>query len=315
MARTSASRKFQLTINNPADHGFSHDRIKDTISQLSGCVYWCLCDEIGGDTGTYHMHVYMAFKNAKEFSAIQQRFYGAHIEMARGTHRENRDYIRKEGKWRDDVKHETNLADTFEESGELPEETPRVKQSEAILDMVQNGASNADILREFPSAMNHLPRIEQARQALLSEKYRNEFRELTVVYIHGAAGVGKTRHVMEKYGYTNVYRVTNYEHPFDGYSGQDVLLLDEFRSGIQFSLLLNVLDGYPLELPCRYANRQACYTKVYIVSNIPLSEQYPNIQIDEPASFEALKRRIHQQIEMMAGDDPECPFEVEDHAE
>ena len=32
---------------------------------------------------------------------LQRRFYGAHIEAVRGTHRENRDYIRKEGKWRD----------------------------------------------------------------------------------------------------------------------------------------------------------------------------------------------------------------------
>ena len=312
MARSSASRKYQLTINNPDEHDFSHDRIKNIISELSGCVYWCLCDEIGGDTGTYHTHVYMAFQNAKEFSAIHKRFYGAHIEIARGTHRENRDYIRKEGKWRDDVKHETNLADTFEESGELPVDTSHVKQSEAILEMVENGASNAEILRAYPSAMNHLPRIEQARQTLLSEKYRNEFRELKVVYIHGAAGVGKTRYVMEKYGYENVYRVTNYEHPFDGYACQDVLLLDEFRSSIQFNTMLNVLDGYPFELPCRYANKQACYTKVYIISNIPLEQQYPNIQIDEPRSFEALKRRIHKQVEMLPDDDPDCPFaEVE----
>lgn len=311
MARSSASRKYQLTINNPADHGFTHEQIKVNITELSGCVYWCFCDEIGGDTATYHTHVYMAFQNAKEFSAIQRRFYGAHIEIAHGTHRENRDYIRKEGKWRDDVKHETNLPDTFEEAGELPEEAARVKQSDAILEMIENGADNADILRAFPSAMNHLPRIDQARQTLLAEKYRNEFRELEVFYIHGAAGVGKTRYVMEKYGYSNVYRVTNYEHPFDNYACEDVLLLDEFRSSILFTTLLNVLDGYPMQLPCRYANKQACFTKVYIVSNIPLDEQYPNIQMDEPRSFEALKRRIHKQIEMLSDDDPDFPFKEE----
>lgn len=308
MPRSSASRKYQLTINNPQEHNFTHDKIKEILQELSGCVYWCLCDEIGGDTGTYHTHIYMAFRNAKEFSAIHKRFYGAHIEIAHGTHRENRDYIRKEGKWRDDVKHETNLPDTFEEAGEIIEEVAHTRQADAILEMIESGANNADILRAFPSAMNHLPRIEQARQALLAEKYRNVFRELTVVYIHGVAGVGKTRFVMEKYGYKNVYRVTNYEHPFDGYSGQDVLLLDEFRSSIQFNTMLNILDGYPMELPCRYANRQACYTKVYIVSNIPFKEQYPNIQIDEPRSYEALKRRINMQFEMLSDDDPDIPF-------
>lgn len=309
MARTTAYRKYQLTINNPTEHGFDHDTIKGIITELSGCVYWCLCDEIGGDSGTYHTHVYMAFQNPKEFSAIQRRFYGAHIEPARGTHQENRDYIRKEGKWSDDVKHETNLAETFEESGALPEETTRQrKQSEAILDMVRAGATNAEILTEYPSAMNYLPRIDQARQTLLAEKYRKEFRQLHVTYIHGPAGVGKTRMVMDGHGYENVYRVTDYEHPFDGYEGQDVLVLDEFRSSIQFSTLLNVLDGYPFQLPCRYTNRQACYTKVYIISNIPLEQQYPNIQVSEPSSFKALRRRIHEEIEMLPENDSDLPF-------
>ena len=47
-----------------------HAAIRTRIEEMSGCLYWCMCDEIG-EQGTYHTHVYMAFKNAKEFSAIQ----------------------------------------------------------------------------------------------------------------------------------------------------------------------------------------------------------------------------------------------------
>lgn len=36
--------------------------------------------------------------------------------------------------------------------------------------------------------------------------------------------------------------------------------------------MLNYLDGYPLMLPSRYADKAACYTEVYLVSNIPLEE-------------------------------------------
>lgn len=39
------------------------------------------------------------------------------------------------------------------------------------------------------------------------------------------------------------------------------------------SICCNILDGYPLELPCRYANKQACYTEVYLVSNLPLERR------------------------------------------
>ena len=71
--------------------------------------------------------------------------------------------------------------------------------------MVRDGASNAEILRAYPSAMNHLPRIDQTRQTLLEERYRSEFRKQEVTYLHGKTGVGKTRGILEKHGYENVY--------------------------------------------------------------------------------------------------------------
>ncbi len=309
MARSIASRKYQLTINNPQEHGLGHETIKGSLEALSGCLYWCMCDEVG-EQGTYHTHLYAAFQNAKEFTSIQRRFYGAHIEIARSTHQENRDYIRKEGKWAKDAKHETNLPDTFEESGELPEEPQkRQKDSEAILEMVTNGATNAEILRAFPTFMNRLQHIDAARQTLLEEKYRRTFRELQVCYIWGKTGVGKTRGVMERYGYENVYRVTNYQHPFDSYAGQDVILFDEFRSSLPISDMLKYLDGYPVMLPCRYADKAACFREVYLVSNIPMEAQYPNVQVDEPETWQAFRRRFQEILELGAADDTdEMPF-------
>lgn len=302
------TRKYQLTINHPAEHGFSHDRIKETISEWKAVSYWCLCDEIG-EQGTYHTHIYLYAKNAIEFSTVQTRFYGAHIERAKGTHKENRDYIRKEGKWADDKKKETNLPDTFEESGELPpEKMKRESVSEEILQMIEEGSSNADILRSFPSTFSKLTHIDKTRQTFLEEKYRDTWRELDVHYFFGEPGTGKTRYVMEKYGYRNVFRIINYDHPFDQYAGQDVIIFDEFRSSLPITEMLNYLDGYPLSLPCRYADKTACYTKVYIISNIPLGDQYPNIQRDEPVTYHAFLRRINNPPEEFLDNSEELPF-------
>ena len=99
---------------------------------------------------------------------------------------------------------------------------------------------------------------------------------------------------MEMYGYRNVYRVTDYSHPFDGYMGQDVILFEEFRSSIKLGDMLKYLDGYPVVLPCRYANKQACFTKVYIVTNVPLSKQYTGSQVDCMEDYKAFLRRIHR---------------------
>lgn len=298
MPRKPSSRKFQLTINNPLDHGFDHSRIKSILSEFPSTLYWCMCDEIG-DLGTPHTHVYVVFKNDVMFDTLHRKFYGVHIEKANGSNKENRDYVRKEGKWLDDDKHETSLIDTFEEYGDLPpDRTKGETQAEQIMQLVKDGKTNAEILEAFPTAFNKLNHIEQARQTLLEERYKNEWRDLEVTYIWGDSGAGKTRSVMEAYGYSNVYRVTDYTHPFDSYKGQDVIIFEEFRSSLTIADMLNYLDGYPVELPCRYTNKVACYTKVYIITNIPLEHQYPHIQTCSPDTWSAFLRRIHHKLHM-----------------
>ena len=224
-------------------------------------------------------------------------------------YRANRDYIRKEGRWLDDGKHETNLPETFEESGDLPpERDKRQSVSSEILEMISSGASNAEILMQFPSAMNRLQHIEAARQTLLENRFRSQWRDLQVTYLWGKTGDGKTRSIMELYGYENVFHVTNYAHPFDDYRGQDVILFDEFRSSLPIADMLKFLDGYPLMLPCRYSNKVACFTKVFLVSNIPLSDQYPNVQVTEPETYRAFCRRINQGALEMQADSGDEPF-------
>lgn len=306
MPRNPSTRKYLLTINNPIDNGFSHERLRAILSEFSGVRYWCMCDEVG-EKGTPHTHVYVVFKNCVMFETILKRFYGAHIDVVKGNNKENRDYIRKEGKYLNDPKHETNIPETFEEWGELPpDRSSRELQAEQIMQMIRGGMTNAEILEECPSAYNKIPHIEQTRQTLLAERYKDEWRQLEVTYLWGDTAAGKTRSVMEKYGYSAVYRVTDYSHPFDGYKGQDVIVFEEFRSSLSIGDMLNYLDGYPLELPCRYSNKVACYTKVYLISNIPLEQQYRNVQVDNPETWNAFRRRI-KDVQRMVNDFPLLP--------
>jgi len=310
MARAPASRKFQLTFNNPLSHGYDHDTLKKTLLNWPTIKYWCMCDEIG-EGGTPHTHLFIVFSNPVMFTTLQKRVYGAHIEPAQGSNQENRDYIRKEGKWETTEKKETNLPDTFEEWGNLPGDlVEKSKQTEAIFAMIKDGKTNAEILEAYPSAMTRIPHIEHTRQTLLEERYKKEFRSLSVTYLYGDAGVGKTRSVMERFGYDNVYRITNYQHPFDGYKGQNIFVFDEYRSNLPISDMLNYLDGYPCMLPCRYADKVACFTTVYIISNIPLEQQYLQIQREQPDTWKAFLRRIHS-IEQLLSEDTTSPLEQE----
>ena len=105
--------------------------------------------------------------------------------------------------------------------------------------------------------------------------------------------------------------MTNYQPPFDGYKGEPVIVFNEFRSNLPLGDMLNYLDGYPLMLPSRYADKVACYTEVYLVSNIPLEKQYPNVQQEEPESWNAFKRRIHHCYELLSEEDIQRIFSEE----
>lgn len=293
LENNSRSRKWQLTINNPKEHGCTHDDIKEKLSKLKSLVYWCMSDEVG-EKGTYHTHLYIACSNAVRFSTLKKAFPSAHFEMARGTSEENRNYVFKEGKWEKDKKKETNLPDTREENGEMPVERQGARTDLADLyDMIKAGMSNFEILELCPEYLLNIEKVERVRQIVREEKYKNTFREMEVCYITGATGTGKTRGVMEQYGYENVFRITDYAHPFDSYKGQDVIIFEEFRSSLKIQDMLNLLDGYPLELPCRYSNKIACYRKIFIITNIDLDEQYESVQEEYPETWNAFLRRIH----------------------
>lgn len=294
MEKDTRHRKYQLTINNPGE-AWTHEKIKIALEKLN-LKYYCMADEVGLQEQTPHTHIYFVSSlSAIRFSTIKNLFPTAHIEPALATSVENRAYIQKSGKWAEGEKSETSIPGTFEEWGECPEEHPGERTDLAILyEYIKDGLSNFEIMERNPDYMLNLEKIERARQAVREQQYREIFRQLETTYIWGPTGTGKTRGVMEQNGYCGVYRVTDYTHPFDSYAGEEVLLLDEYASNFRIRDLLNYLDGYPLTLPARYSNRVACYTKVYIISNLCLSRQYPEIQYESPATYAALLRRIQK---------------------
>ena len=123
------------------------------------------------------------------------------------------------------------------------------------------------------------------------------------VVIVGPSGAGKTRSIYETHDPRSIYRVTNYRAArgvsFDGYHGQEVLVFEEFSSQIPIEDMLNYLDIYPLALPARYNDKTACYTMVYITSNLPVEKQYRSEQWDRPETWRAFLRRIHTVIEYL----------------
>jgi len=216
----------------------------------------------------------------------KKKLPNAHVEQRKGTRKQAFDYV---------TKSDTKIGDVFG-NGEIDTAEEKGKRNDLaeIIQLIEDGATDNEIRKAYPSQyLRYANSIARTRQVIMEAKFEKTFRVLTVTYIYGSTGKGKTRHVMEKYGYENVYRVTNYDHPFDMYKGQKVIIFEEFRSSQKIEQMLNFLDGYPITLPARYGDKIACFDTVYIISNIPLSSQFVRMQSEQPETFQAFLRRIH----------------------
>lgn len=165
----------------------------------------------------------------------------------------------------------------------------------ALYDMIKDGKSNYEILEDNPNYMMQLEKVERCREILRYEHFKNIVRDMHVEYWFGDPGSGKTSGVYKLYGgYDKVYRVTDNRNPWDGYKGQDVILFDDFRAcDFDINILLKWLDIYPLELPCRYNNKQACFTHIYFTSNISFDQLYRTVQLEDASTWNAFCRRFN----------------------
>lgn len=296
-------RKYMITIQHPLDKGFDHDMIRDIVSTMKPS-YWCMCDEIA-TTGTPHTHVFLYRQSAIRIDTIQRKFPACHYDSCLGTCAENRDYLTKSGKWADSDKAETSVPGTFEEFGEMPTEREEKNPRDAdLIDAIEAGQTTAEIIRNDPSLAFRSNEIDVLRQTLTTERFKVENREIKVIYLFGPTASGKTRSIFDAHSASAVCRITNYGTSqggvkFDGYHGQPVLVFEEFHSQIPLPDMLNYLDCYPLMLPARYSDRVACYTTVYMTSNISLTEQYPLAQQVDHATWAAFIRRITKVIEFL----------------
>lgn len=301
MTNNSQSRKWTLVINNPLEHKLNHNAISEILFKFSP-TYFCMADEIS-TTETPHTHIFLYADSPIRFSTLKNRFPTAHIEKAYGKAQENREYIRKEGKWKNTEKAETIISDSFSEWGDIPKEAEeKYPQMYKVIEDIRNGMSTAEIIEKSPNLAFRVRDLENLRQTIMFEEFTTNNRNIFVTYLFGKSGSGKTSSIYKKHQAKSICRITSYSSSrgvlFDNYNnGQEVLVFEEFNSQIPIEDMLNYLDCYPLTLPARYSDRVAAYKFVYLTSNVPLEKQYKQVQINQPETWNAFLRRIHKVVE------------------
>ena len=174
---------------------------------------------------------------------------------------------------------------------------------QAIRDAIDDGSTPDDLMLDpvYGLLMTGQVATFADRYYALKQtrRWSRENRAVKVHYIYGRTQSGKTGSVFARYGHDNVYRARmGTRDPFNHYNYHPVLILDEFRSSVPFGDLLEMIDRYPYEIDRRYHNVWAAWTDVYMLTTIPLSAQYPDV---EGSEREQLYRRISDVSEMVDG--------------
>jgi len=111
--------------------------------------------------------------------------------------------------------------------------------------------------------------------------------EREIVCYWGTTGMGKSRRAWEEAG-LNAYPKDPRSKFWDGYRGQEHVVFDEFRGGIDISHVLRWFDRYPVIVEVKGSSTVLKAKKIWITSNLHPNDWYP--ELDQETS--ALIRRL-----------------------
>lgn len=299
-------RRWFITINNPQEYGFTHEKIRSILNKMPSLIYWCMADEIGNEKETYHTHIYLSLKNGMRFSTLQNKFdHKANLQVPEKSSAECRDYIFKQGKWAETEKAMTRVEGTQEEYGKAPKDDGNRQRNDnekfygQLYQLFMEGYTDGEIIAQYPNYIPLISKFSTIRNAIRTKDFACTRRDkVEVVYVFGAYRWNKIKEIRDTYGDQNVYSISDYDQQyiFEDYDCQDILILEEFENNIPFKTLMHYLQEYPTKLPSRYTNKVACYTKVYIVSEFPLQYQFAECQYQENMFYKSFLEKIQEVI-------------------
>jgi hypothetical protein len=253
----SRSKSYFITNN----HGQSEEEIDSAravfefkyneLIEEGKVSYIIWCREEGTKTGRAHEHLYVRFKNARSFDAIQKRFTGSNIAKAKGTDKQCAEYLKKEGE--------------YEEFGTLSSQGRRTDLEGAITTLKEGGTIE-QIINDEPFIFHTYGRtLERVANMCNAKKYRTKFTKGRWYY--GGTGTGKSHAAFLGY-MPETHYVKNMEDGdvkwWDGYTGQKTVIIDEFRGEIGLAFLLRLMDKWPLTV-ARRGNQAIPFTSDEVI--------------------------------------------------
>lgn len=228
--------------------------------------------EIGAG-GLHHWQLLVQCSKKVTLAGIKRCFVPqAHCEISRSEAADA--YV-----WKED----TRVPDTQFELGEKPVRRNNKTDWDNVLTKVKQGKIDevpADIVIRHYSSLKRI-----AVDAMVNIPREN----ITAKYFWGVSGSGKTRQAWDEATLDAYIKNPNTKW-WDGYRGQENVIIDEFTGRIDISYLLTWLDRYPCTVEVKGFSVPLKSTKFWITSNLSIEECYPDAKQEQIA---ALRRRLN----------------------
>ncbi len=259
MVRSPQGMVWVFTLNNYADSDW--EGLKEW--SVAECKYAVIGKEVG-EGGTPHLQGYLSLKAKTTRQGLVRKcpiLKSAWIDIARGGPENNQKYCSKQGE--------------YFEVGELRqgERSDLVELKDEIVD----GKTLDEITMEKPIAYHQYGRVlSRIEEITLRRKFRTEMTE--GIWYWGKTDVGKSHKAFEGYDPVSCYRWVPDAGWWDGYVGQEKVIMNDFRGQIPYGELLNLVDKWPYDVRRRYRGPCPFISKLVVVtSSMPPEGVYSNL--------------------------------------
>lgn len=267
----SRYRNYCFTLNNYTDEHI------EILKNLEIFTYIIFGEEIAPTTGTKHLQGYFEMEEGKTINSLIKKYLpkGIHLEQAKGNAEQNKTYCSK--------------GSNIFEKGTAKKQGKRT-DLENLADEIKNGRPVDNICIEKPALYHQYGRtLHRLEDIYLREKFRTWMT--TCDWYYGPTGIGKSHKAFENFDPKKCYVWKDDNGWQDGYTGQETLIINEFRGEITYKKLLEMIDKYPCELKRRGREPVPFLAKhIIITSALHPRDVYHNLSAQD--SMEQFYRRV-----------------------
>nr|WAE42866.1 MAG: replication associated protein [Cressdnaviricota sp.] len=235
--------------------------------------------ELCPKTGRVHYQSICYLHNQITISAFAKKMWHSHCEYARFAPTVNRDYCRKGSQEKDEWRlHNINGINFGKDSecaefGKMPAQGERV-DLKSITDKILNGEITPNDVYKTDPMMYHqygrtLEKGLEIRNLMLIRTWLT-----TCDWLWGPTGVGKSHEAYQKLidnfkitGIKNFYTWTDDNGFWNGYQGQEIVIINEFRGEIPFQQLLQLIDKWPIDVKVKCKSSVPFLAKHIIITS------------------------------------------------